>query len=262
MTSDIEKLAARLGEIEIGTPMEDGQLFDNIFYMTNHIDVLESSFHPYDHFITHGRQEGRDFKTLDPSTLLSNQNEYLQPNLTSLVFLDRFENLAHAAAISDYGTGIEFGVHSGRTLSIIRQQHKGRVLGFDSFKGLPESWRKGFEKGHFATSKIPLVDNTIIIVGLFEDTVPGALQSLEAPITLIHFDADLFSSTAYALEQVTGHLAKRCIFIFDEYFNYPGWEDHDYLAFHQWQDNHPEFMVTMISQVPSNEQASFEITIR
>ena len=69
MTLDIERISAQLAEIEIGTPMEDGQLFDNIFYLTNHIDVLESNFHPYDHFIKHGRLEGRAFKTLDPSTL-------------------------------------------------------------------------------------------------------------------------------------------------------------------------------------------------
>ena len=110
MTSDIEKLAARLGEIEIGTPMEDGQLFDNIFYMTNHIDVLESSFHPYDHFITHGRQEGRDFKTLDPSTLLSDTKSFTGQGFPTDSEIDSgFDRNSFARLAPSHTSSLEIG---------------------------------------------------------------------------------------------------------------------------------------------------------
>ena len=180
----------------------------------------------------------------------------------TLTFADRYENLHHAASISHEGTAVEFGVHSGRTLSVIRERHIGPVLGFDSFKGLPETWRQGFEQGHFATTRIPIVENTSIIVGLFQDTVPGILASITEPITLAHFDADLYSSTSFALEHITPHIGQRCIFIFDEYENYPGWEEHEHLAFQQWQEEHQNFTVSPISRVPSHEQFTFEIVRR
>lgn len=178
----------------------------------------------------------------------------------SLTFPDAFANLQHAVSISSEGTAFEFGVFSGRTLSLIREHHRGPVFGFDSFKGLPETWRSGFEKGHFATKDIPVVEGATIVVGLFNKTVPKTLKALEYPITLVHFDADLYSSTAYALKQVTKHLADRCVFVFDEYSNYPGWENHEYRAFMEWQSANPDFEVTQISSVPSHEQATFEVS--
>jgi hypothetical protein len=180
----------------------------------------------------------------------------------TLTFTDRYENLRYAASGSSQGTALEFGVHSGRTLTVIRDHHTGPVIGFDSFKGLPETWRPGFEEGHFATTRIPYISNAAIVVGLFEETVPSVLESLTAPITLVHFDADLYSSTAFALEHVTPYLGEKCMFIFDEYVNYPGWEEHEHLAFREWRNTYPNFITTSVSRVPSHQQATFEIVRR
>ena len=175
-------------------------------------------------------------------------------------FTDAFKNLEHAVKLSHEGVGVEFGVYSGKTLSIIRKHHTGPVFGFDSFEGLPETWRKGFTKGHFFTKQIPTIEGTTIVVGLFNATVPSSLEALKEPITFVHFDADLYSSTIFALEKITPYLSTTCIFVFDEYENYPGYKKHEYKAFQEWQDNHPEFSVLLISTVPSHEQATFKIT--
>jgi hypothetical protein len=177
-------------------------------------------------------------------------------------FDNRHDNLRHACRIADQGVALEFGVHSGRTLEILQDHHDGPVIGFDSFKGLPETWRPGFEKGHFATTRIPVMKNTAVVVGTFEDTLPGVLDYLDRPVTLVHFDADLYSSTKYALDEVAPYLGDRCIFVFDEYFNYPGWEQHERRAFHEWRATHDIFRINKISDVPSHQQVTFEIVRR
>ena len=46
---------------------------------------------------------------------------------------------------------LEFGVYSGRTINYISKFTNDIVYGFDSFEGLPEKWRDGFDKGIFST---------------------------------------------------------------------------------------------------------------
>ena len=123
-----------------------------------------------------------------------------------LAFINAVENLEYATRIASEGVGVEFGVYSGKTLSTIREHFNGSLFGFDSFKGLPEDWRKGFGKGTFETENIPYIEGANIVVGLFSDTIPNTLKTFEQPITFAHFDADLYSSTIFALEQITPYL--------------------------------------------------------
>lgn len=159
------------------------------------------------------------------------------------------------------GIALEFGVYTGTTLKAIRNSFIGHVYGFDSFQGLPEDWREGYETGKFATSTVPVVDGSNIIVGLFQKTLPKFLQQNSSPIAFIHFDADLYSSTIYCLNQVTKFLAPRSVFIFDEYWNYPGWEEHEHRAFSEWREQNPQYRVRKIGTVSGGnmEQVAFEI---
>jgi hypothetical protein len=43
----------------------------------------------------------------------------------------------------------------------------------------------------------------------------------------------LYSSTVTVLEHVGSRLGPGSVIVFDEYFNYPGWEQHEHRA---WQD--------------------------
>ena len=47
---------------------------------------------------------------------------------------------------------LEFGVASGRTINYISKFTTDTVYGFDSFEGLPEKWRDGFDKGAFSSN--------------------------------------------------------------------------------------------------------------
>jgi len=159
------------------------------------------------------------------------------------------------------GIAIEFGVYSGTTLAVIRQGFNGPVYGFDSFKGLPEDWRDGFPKGYFETSQIPNIENVTLVVGTFQETLELFLEKLVEPISFIHFDADLYSSTAFCLDKVTSFLAPYSIFVFDEYHNYEGWENHEHKAFTEWLDENPCFSATAVGLVTggNQEQKAFSI---
>lgn len=139
--------------------------------------------------------------------------------------------LRHALTLNPAGHAVEFGVATGRTLRIIRERMP--ATGFDSFGGLPESWRPGFPAGFFACP-IPDIPDTELVVGLFSDTLP--LWTPPAPIGLVHIDCDLYSSTATVLTHLEPHLHPGCIIVFDEFHGYPGAELHEQRAWEEYLD--------------------------
>jgi hypothetical protein len=129
------------------------------------------------------------------------------------------------------GLALEFGVWSGTTLNIITPTRpRGTVFGFDSFEGLPERWRTGFDTGSFSAERLPDVPGAELVVGWFEDTVPAWTAEHPEPAAFVHLDADLYSSTATVLDHIGDRLVEGSIVVFDEYFNYPGWHDHEHKA--------------------------------
>lgn len=157
------------------------------------------------------------------------------------------DNMAHAtrftsreAMLSDAvkrvanieGCICEFGVFNGHTLKLLANAAQERnVHGFDSFEGLPANWRPGFSKGLFKTHRPAFPGSNIQLhVGLFEATLPQFLEHLKEPICLVHIDCDLYSSTRCVLDNIIPRLAPGAILVFDEYFNYPGWQEHEHRA--------------------------------
>lgn len=142
--------------------------------------------------------------------------------------------LEYALAIAPTGgLALEFGVFTGTTLKIIATGRRGGVYGFDSFDGLPEDWRTGFRTGTFGEATAPEVSGAEIVVGLFADTLPRFLDEHPGPVDLLHVDADLYSSAACVLRHVGPRLRPGSVVVFDEFFNYPGWEQHEARA---WQE--------------------------
>jgi hypothetical protein len=142
--------------------------------------------------------------------------------------------LEHALTLAPSGgMALEFGVFTGTTLKIIAARRDGAVYGFDSFDGLPENWRTGFDTGAFGVDGPPDVPGAELVVGLFDDTLPGFLAAHPGPVDLLHVDADLYSSAVTVLEHVGPRLRAGSIVVFDEFFNYPGWEQHEARA---WQE--------------------------
>jgi hypothetical protein len=136
--------------------------------------------------------------------------------------------LEHALSIAPTGgMALEFGVYTGTTLKIIAARRDGGVFGFDSFDGLPEDWRIGFGTGTFGVDGPPDVPGAELVVGLFDVTLPGFLAEHPGPVDLLHVDADLYSSAVTVLEVVGPRLRRGSVVVFDEFFNYPGWEAHE-----------------------------------
>lgn len=158
------------------------------------------------------------------------------------------------------GLALEFGVWSGTTLQIIAAARpRGTVFGFDSFQGLPETWRTGFESGTFSTEEPPEVPGADLVVGLFEDRLPGWTAEHPESVAFLHVDADLYSSTTTVLEHVGDRLVEGSIVVFDEYFNYPGWPDHEHRAWTEFVAR-TGTSFTYEAYTRDNEQVAVRIT--
>ena len=121
---------------------------------------------------------------------------------------------------------LEFGVDSGKTINYISKFTTDKVYGFDSFEGLPERWRDGFEKGAFNRhGLLPEVNGNVELVkGWFNETLVDFIQTQNKKVSFIHMDADLYSSTKYVLDILKNYMDKDCIIVFDEMLNYPGFD--------------------------------------
>lgn len=148
------------------------------------------------------------------------------------------------------GWAAEFGVATGTSLRIIATHMP--VIGFDCFTGLPTDWRAGFTKGMFA-SDIPHVVGSLIVHGLFADTVPDFPFP---PLALVHIDCDLYDSTTTALAGIAPYIGPGTIIVFDEYTGYPGWEDHEARAWDEFTRRHHVHYQTIAAH---GEEAAFRI---
>jgi hypothetical protein len=136
----------------------------------------------------------------------------------------------------DNGAFLEFGVYKGETINFIANNVNNTIYGFDSFEGLPEYWRDGFPQGSFSINKLPKVYNNVVLVkGWFDETIPKFLveHSFEA-ISYLHIDCDLYSSTKTIFKLLESKIVSGTIIVFDEYFNFPGWENDEYFAFQEF----------------------------
>lgn len=139
------------------------------------------------------------------------------------------------------GLLMEFGVWSGSTINRIAD-HVGpsrTVHGFDSFEGLPEDWTDSYRKGTFNLhGKLPSVRaNVELHVGWFSDTLPKFMETSKDTVSFLHIDCDLYSSTKTIFDNVGDRLVPGSIILFDEYFNYFGWQDHEHRAFEELIQN-------------------------
>ena len=121
---------------------------------------------------------------------------------------------------------LEFGVASGNTINYISKFTNDKVYGFDSFEGLPEKWRDGFDKGCFnRNGNFPKVNSNVeLIKGWFDETLPNFIKNHNKKVSFIHMDADLYSSTKCIFNNLKDYIDKDCIIIFDELVNYPGFD--------------------------------------
>jgi Methyltransferase domain len=155
---------------------------------------------------------------------------------TARTFTDPTSTLRHGLEIAPRGgMALEFGVFAGRSLRVIAELRGGReVYGFDSFQGLPADYRSHVREGAFALDAPPEVEGAELVVGWFEDTLPGFLEAHPGPVDFLHVDGDLYSSAVTVLDAVGPRLQAGSVVVFDEFFNFPGWEGQEFAAWQEW----------------------------
>ena len=98
---------------------------------------------------------GRKLNALNVTVKYIENNMYDVPSVNSIEKVHEFaiDNIS----IKD-GLVLEFGVYTGYTINFISKKlNEYNVYGFDSFEGLPEFWRDGFDKGCFGMNNLPSV---------------------------------------------------------------------------------------------------------
>ncbi len=129
--------------------------------------------------------------------------------------------------IDEHGLGgpidyLEFGVYHGESLRWWAEHNSDpttRFYGFDVFTGLPDAW-VGLPAGTFTThGQVPTFDDPRVglEIGLFQDALPPFLarEALDRR-TVIHLDADLYTSTLYVLTTLAPRLRPGDVILFDE----------------------------------------------
>lgn len=127
---------------------------------------------------------------------------------------------------------LEFGVWKGSSANFFSKYVK-NLYCFDSFEGLKEDWAgSSLKKGNFnLNKKVPKLNPNIKpIVGWVEDNLDEFLKEHNPKINFVHLDMDTYSSTKYTLEKLKPYLIQNSIIIFDQLYNYIGWESGEYKA--------------------------------
>jgi hypothetical protein len=131
------------------------------------------------------------------------------------------------------GLILEFGVARGRSIrhwASIFPTHD--IYGFDGFEGIYEDWN-GLPAGTFAQKPPRVPDNVHLVIGRFDRTLPRWLPEHPGKISLLHIDCDLYQATCDIFDSVRDRIQSGTIIVFDEYWNYPGWQQHEFRAWQQ-----------------------------
>jgi hypothetical protein len=170
--------------------------------------------------------------------------DYLEQKMPDALGFDSQRELIEYAlgAVEIDGHYLEFGVFTGGTIRFIARRIDPRIIhGFDSFKGLPEAW-SGFNLGRGVFDlggRLPRVPKNVRLRrGYFSESLPSWLRENSGQAVFIHLDCDLYSSTKTVLGLIAPRLANGTVILFDEYFNYANWEQHQFKAFQEFVHEH------------------------
>lgn len=169
--------------------------------------------------------------------------EYIKTHMPDATIKnDHFQVLSYACSRPHIpGLYMEFGVRTGSTINHLAKLNRDHtIFGFDSFEGLPENWSGWVgEKGAFARAELPSVRaNVRLIKGWFDATLQPFLQAHPGDVALVHIDSDLYSSAKTVLDNLAPRIRPGTLIVFNEYFNYPNWQQHEFKAFQEFCATH------------------------
>ena len=167
---------------------------------------------------------------------------------------------------------LEFGVYKGGTIRRIALFRNGTgrrplVHGFDSFHGLPETWREdqalrpaGLRRGAFSLNGVPPFPEDAVIrwvPGWYNESLRPFLRAHHGQhVSLLHIDSDLYSSASTIFHELgSRRLRPGCVVIFDELFNYREYLEHEMRALWEFLGHSPhlslEVLGTSTQSVPA-----------
>ena len=147
---------------------------------------------------------------------------------------------------------LEFGVYQGTSANYFSKYVK-KLYVFDGFEGLKEDW-PGTSSPRGSASlnkKIPKLNSNVEpIVGWVEDTLEDFLKKHNPKINFVHLDMDTYSPTKFTLEKIKPYLVKNAIILFDELYNYVGWQYGEYKALKEvFKDDEFEYKAFALNSV-------------
>ena len=130
---------------------------------------------------------------------------------------------------------LEFGVFEGFSMRYWSQHlrnPKSILHGFDSFEGLPETWKDDHPLGRFALNgNLPDIPDPRVKLfkGWFQETLPDYRPPAHEEL-VINIDCDLYSSTKFVLDQLKDSIRVGTWLYFDEFGSW----DHEGRAFREF----------------------------
>ena len=127
------------------------------------------------------------------------------------------------------------GVYKGSSIKYFCQFVK-KIYGFDSFQGIEKDFIGTFyDERFFKLNKIPndLPQNVELVIGRIEDTLDQFLEKNNNKIIFAHIDVDNYEVSKIILKKIKPFLEKNSILLFDELYNYPGWQNNEFKALYE-----------------------------
>lgn len=191
--------------------------------------------------------------------------KYVIQNMLTVEYFksrEKYLEMLSQSYLNGDGLKLEFGVAGGASIWKFAQNVKDKIYGFDSFEGLQEKFAATVEVGCFRQEVLPNVpDNVELVKGYYVDTLPDFLirkDVIDKTVEFMHIDCDLYSSTKQVFQYLGNKIVKGTVIAFDEYFNYPGWENGEFKAFQEWvKENQVEY--EYIAYVESSAQVAVKI---
>lgn len=164
------------------------------------------------------------------------------------------------------GLFVELGAFRGRTTNFLAALNPRKIIyTFDSYLGLPATWDKGdllIPRNSFAWPEgepLPaFLLNVELRQGWFSETLPKFVDLHEEPIAFLHVDCDLYESTAQGLDILAPRMVNGTIILFDEFYNYPNYLQHEYKAFQEFLEKH-SFAAEYLSYNCLHEQVAVRL---
>ncbi len=134
------------------------------------------------------------------------------------------------------GALAEFGVFTGAVTRFLRPRFPDRPYhAFDSFRGMPQGMALAVAAGDFdlggAVPELP--PDTTVHPGWFDDTIPAFHKASADTLALVYIDCEIYASVKTVLDNLYNRFAIGAIIAFDDWYNFPNWEQHSHKALNE-----------------------------